>query len=59
MLTPPPVNPGLCGNCVNAKPIVTRRGSSFLMCTLSAVDHGFPKYPPLPVLICEGFIPEN
>jgi hypothetical protein len=31
------------------------RGSVFLMCLLSKTDPRFPKYPPLPVLSCEGY----
>ena len=50
-------NPGLCGHCVNARIIESRRGSRFYMCELSKVDPAFPKYPPLPVLECSGYRP--
>ena len=52
-------NPGLCGSCVNARIIESRRGSRFYMCELSRVDPAFPKYPPLPVVKCSGYRPEQ
>ena len=52
-------DPGLCGNCVNARIIENRRGSRFYMCELSKVDPRFPKYPPLPVLRCAGYQPRG
>lgn len=51
----PRVNPGLCGDCVHARVIESRRGSRFYLCGLSSVDPAFPKYPRLPVLRCRGY----
>lgn len=50
-------SPGLCGSCMNARIIESRRGSRFYMCELSRVDPAFPKYPPLPVVRCSGYAP--
>jgi hypothetical protein len=32
------------------------RGSVFSMCERSKTDPAFPKYPPLPVLECRGYL---
>lgn len=53
MTMPPP--PGLCGHCKHARRIESGRGSVFVLCALAATDPRFRKYPPLPVLRCEGF----
>ncbi len=47
---------GLCADCVNARVITSDRGSHFTMCLLSKDDPRYPKYPPLPVLRCEGYV---
>lgn len=54
-IAPPPA--GLCAGCANVREIRTRTGSRFLLCELSTVDPAFPRYPPLPVLRCRGFVP--
>ena len=46
---------GLCAVCVHARPIGNARGSTFVLCGLSATDARFPRYPALPVLRCAGF----
>lgn len=46
---------GLCGGCVNARRVESRRGSVFLLCELSKKDPRFPKYPALPVVRCPGY----
>ncbi len=51
----PGVNAGLCGNCLHARRIESARGSSFLLCGLSAIDPSYAKYPRLPVLCCAGY----
>jgi hypothetical protein len=48
---------GLCARCSHARVIRNDRGSSFYLCRLSATDRRFPKYPPLPVRRCTGFVP--
>ncbi|CAN5613828.1 hypothetical protein BH23GEM8_BH23GEM8_20770 [soil metagenome] len=52
--TPPP---GLCGSCVNCRVVESNAGSRFFLCRLAAVDPAFPRYPPIPVLRCRGFLP--
>ena len=47
---------GLCGACAFVRHIENRRGSVFYRCGLSEEDPRFPKYPPLPVLTCPGFV---
>lgn len=47
---------GLCGICTFVRRVENRRGSVFYRCGLSAEDPRFPKYPPLPVLTCPGFV---
>ena len=47
----------LCETCAHMRPIISDRGSKFLMCKLSAVKPEFPKYPRLPVLQCKGYEP--
>jgi hypothetical protein len=49
---------GLCARCAHVRIIENRRGSVFYLCTLSGSDPRFPRYPPLPVLACEGFEPD-
>ena len=53
-MTPAPW-PGLCGACAHARVIRNRSGSRFYLCERSRADPRFPRYPPLPVLTCQGF----
>jgi hypothetical protein len=46
---------GLCADCIHAQKIRNDRGSQFILCRLSASDPKFAKYPPLPVIECEGY----
>ncbi|HYL79016.1 MAG TPA: hypothetical protein VEU96_32800 [Bryobacteraceae bacterium] len=46
---------GLCETCKNMRRVTSDRGSVFYLCKLSAVDPRYPKYPPLPVLACDGY----
>jgi hypothetical protein len=47
----------LCETCVHLREILTPKGSRFLMCTLSATDDSFPKYPRQPLVVCDGYKP--
>ena len=47
---------GLCGSCANVRIVQTRKGSRFFLCQLSETDPRFPKYPPIPVLRCAGYV---
>jgi hypothetical protein len=57
-MTPHP-RAGLCSLCVHARTVVSGKGSTFWMCGRAATDARFRKYPPLPVLRCPGFEPED
>ena len=48
------VPPGLCATCEHLRLLASRR-SVFVRCGLAAVDARFPRYPPLPVVACEGY----
>ena len=52
-----PPNPGLCATCQHSRLVETARGSGFYLCRLSDTDPRFPRYPPLPVLRCDGYNP--
>jgi hypothetical protein len=45
----------LCETCSMMREVVTPRGSRFLLCTMSATDQRYSKYPPQPIVRCEGF----
>jgi len=44
----------LCETCKNVREVRTAR-SGFLLCELSVTNDAYPKYPPQPVLRCDGF----
>ena len=39
------------------RPVENMNGSVFYLCELALVDRRFRKYPPLPVVLCDGFRP--
>ena len=45
----------LCNSCSHVREVVSGTGSRFLLCQLSKEDRSYPKYPPQPVLRCDGF----
>ena len=49
------VKQSLCETCAWMREIVTPKGSRFLLCQLSQTNSTFPKYPPQPVVRCEGY----
>jgi hypothetical protein len=53
----PDVEPGLCGNCRNARVMKSDRGSVFYRCLLANTDARFAKYPRLPMVQCTGWEP--
>jgi len=59
MADAPPRLVGLCASCRFAEIIVSSRGSTFYLCTLSATDPAFPRYPVLPVRQCSGYQAES
>lgn len=50
---------GLCSICRHARVTGNRRGSRFYLCSRSAEDPRFRRYPPLPVVRCFGYDPEE
>jgi hypothetical protein len=48
---------GLCRSCRHAEVIPSSKGSTFYLCTLSATDPRFRRYPALPVVSCIGYQP--
>lgn len=48
---------GLCLGCRHHHWILSGRGSRFLRCQLSFLDPAYPRYPQLPVLVCDGHEP--
>jgi hypothetical protein len=46
---------GLCRTCRWMRPVTNRRGSAFCRCARAETDPRFVRYPPLPVLRCEGY----
>ena len=45
----------LCETCARMRAVVTPKGSRFLLCRLSQTDPAYPKYPPQPVVRCDGY----
>jgi hypothetical protein len=45
----------LCKTCDHMREIISGKGSRFLLCSLSQTDSRFRKYPPQPVVRCEGY----
>jgi hypothetical protein len=50
--------PSLCDTCRNVREVRTPR-SRFLLCELSLMTAAYPKYPPQPVVRCDGYRPRN
>ena len=46
---------GLCPTCRHRRLVGNRKGSLFTLCRLSEEDRRYPRYPPLPVLRCDGY----
>ena len=51
--------PSLCETCKQMREIITPRRSRFLLCELSISDPEYPKYPPQPIMQCNGYEPSN
>jgi hypothetical protein len=54
--TPEAKMSSLCESCENAREVRTAR-SRFLLCQVSFADALYPKYPPQPVVRCDGYRP--
>jgi hypothetical protein len=51
--------PSLCETCRHLRPVVTPKGSRFLLCRRHESDAAYPKYPPQPVVRCAGHEPRD
>ena len=49
---------GLCASCEHLRLLASRR-SVFVRCGLAAREPGFPRYPPLPVVVCGGYLAQE
>lgn len=49
-------DPGLCRSCVHLRLAASAR-SVFVRCGKADTDPAFPRYPPLPVVACRGYLP--
>jgi hypothetical protein len=54
-----PLTQSLCETCLRVREVITPKGSRFLLCQLSLSDCRYPKYPPQPVVGCEGYQPKD
>ena len=45
----------LCESCDLMREVVTPKGSRFLLCQLSQPNPEYAKYPPQPVVRCDGY----
>ncbi len=48
-----------CSTCDHVREVTSGTGSKFLLCRRSQSDHRFAKYPPQPVMRCEGYEPTS
>src|SRR5205814_9796860 len=48
----------LCESCRNMREVRTAR-SRFLLCELSVTNDAYPKYPPQPIVRCQGYEPRS
>jgi hypothetical protein len=46
---------GLCATCRHHQAVLSGKGSVFHRCRLADTDDRFPRYPRLPVLVCDGY----
>jgi hypothetical protein len=49
------MTPSLCQTCYWMREVVTPKGSCFLLCRLSQTNPDYVKYPPQPVVRCDGY----
>ena len=49
------MTPSLCETCAWVREVVTPKESRFLLCQLSQTNPVYPKYPPQPVVRCDGY----
>ena len=47
--------PSLCESCRWMRAVVTPKGSRFLLCELALTRPEYAKYPPQPIVRCQGY----
>ena len=50
-----PAMQSLCEACHRMREVITPKGSRFLLCELSKTSSEYLKYPPQPVIRCDGY----
>jgi hypothetical protein len=50
-----PQHAGLCDSCRHQRIVPNTRGSRFSLCERSRSNPEFPRYPRLPVTLCDGY----
>jgi pimeloyl-ACP methyl ester carboxylesterase len=50
---------GLCLRCRHVERVISAHRVTYYKCRLSALDPRFPKYPPLPIVSCAGYEPQE
>ena len=50
---------GLCSTCCWVRVQASSRGARFLRCARAETDAAYLRYPPLPVVRCDGFEPTD
>jgi hypothetical protein len=45
----------LCETCAAMREVITPKSSRFLLCQRAKTGPAFPKYPPQPVVQCNGY----
>ena len=50
--------PTLCESCCWMRAVATPKGSRFLLCQLSKTNPVYVKYPPQPMVVCNGYQPK-
>ena len=50
---------GLCKDCHYGRIVASAKGSRFILCERSLIDARYEKYPVMPVLECNGYLPAD
>jgi hypothetical protein len=49
----------LCHSCQHCRAIVSGKGTTFFLCQLSQQERRYSKYPPQPIVHCQGYVPRG
>lgn len=50
---------GLCNDCHYGRIVASAKGSRFVLCERSLIESHYEKYPAMPVLECNGYLPAD